>query len=269
METYLSATAHPTFDISARMQSSLYGGNRKKYSTSGTSTPRDLHTRLKLLELYTLHVLPRNEEWDYAREFIGMSEILDDERKEAFLLALHGLREEQENAAVREAELRRQQQEQLEQRQREIEAQRQEELREEEEKRRRELEEAKRRSRGPTETYRDPPKPRSGGSNGSGHRTTPSISRSARPPHKKVAGPPPNFLERASTVVTALQTAFLHTAQSLRSNPLNLLRLVLFIFAFGIAFGRRDIRERLKRLLAQAWDKVRRTLGMGVKVSYI
>jgi hypothetical protein len=249
------------------MQSPVYSPKPRKYSTSGTSTPRDLHTRLKLLELYTLHVLPRNEEWDYAREFISMSEILDDERKEAFLLALHGLREEQENAALREAELRRQQQEQLEQRQREAEAHRQEELRAEEDRKNRESE-SKRQPRGHQDGYHDAMKPRAATMNG--HRPAPSASsRTARPLPKKTVTPPPNFLERASLMITAMQTAFLNTAQSLRSNPLYLLRILLFIFAFAMAFGRRDLRERLKRILATAWDKVRRTLGMGVKVSYI
>lgn len=249
------------------MQSPVYSSGPRKYSTSGTSTPRDLHTRLKLLELYTLHVLPRNEEWDYAREFISMSEVLDDERKEAFLLALHGLREEHENAAVREAELRRQQQEQLEQRQREAEAQRQEELRAEEERMKSEAE-SRRQPRNHHDAYHDPTKPRSATMNG--HRPTPSASaRSARPLPKKTLSPPPNFLERASSMMTAMQTAFLNTAQSLRNNPVYLLRILLFIFAFAMAFGRRDLRERLKRILATAWDKVRRTLGMGVKVSYI
>ena len=41
-------------------------GHRRQ--NTGTDTPRDLEKRIKLLELYTLHVLPRNEEWDYARE---------------------------------------------------------------------------------------------------------------------------------------------------------------------------------------------------------
>ena len=73
-------------------------GHRRQ--NTGTDTPRDLEKRIKLLELYTLHVLPRNEEWDYAREFITMSEMLDEERKEAFLLALHSLKEEKEDTQI-------------------------------------------------------------------------------------------------------------------------------------------------------------------------
>jgi len=44
---------------------------------------------------------------------------------------------------------------------------------------------------------------------------------------------------------------------------------MLFLLAFALAFGRREIRERVKRLLERAWEKLRGTVGMGVKVSYI
>ena len=61
---------------------------------NGAGTPRDLKSRLKILEIYTLHVLPRNEEWNYARAVINMSETLDEERKEAFLQTLQVLRDQ-------------------------------------------------------------------------------------------------------------------------------------------------------------------------------
>jgi hypothetical protein len=53
------------------------------------------------------------------------------------------------------------------------------------------------------------------------------------------------------------------------ANPMAFFRTLLFLLAFGLAFGRRDLRERILRLLRNAWEKVRRTVGMGVKVSYI
>ena len=46
-------------------------------------------------------------------------------------------------------------------------------------------------------------------------------------------------------------------------------RLLMFLFAFLILASRRGIRVRLRRTLADGWDKVRRTVGMGVKVSYV
>ncbi|KAF2008619.1 hypothetical protein BU24DRAFT_402854 [Aaosphaeria arxii CBS 175.79] len=258
METYLSASANPTFDVSSHMQSPSYMQRRHSQHNNGTSTPRDLNTRLKLLELYTLHVLPRNEEWDYAREFISMSEVLDDERKEAFLLALHSLKEEKEETEIREAKLRQQQQEQMEQRRKESEARRLEQSRAEDERRKRE-EENRRQPIGSDEVFRKTQ---------SRQAPSPASSRASRPA-KKAVSPPPSFYHRASAMFASMQQAISSTAQSVTTNPMAFFRFVLFLLAFALAFGRRDLRERIKRTLSEMWMKIRRTVGMGVKVSYI
>ncbi|KAK5039091.1 hypothetical protein LTR16_011871, partial [Cryomyces antarcticus] len=124
LETYLSASAAPTLDITAQHLSAPTHPHPPSLAdaSNGTSTPKALNSRLKLLELYTLHVLPRTDEWAYARDFIALSEVLDDERKDAFLQALQSLRDEKERGAEREAQLRREQQAQLEQSRREEEA---------------------------------------------------------------------------------------------------------------------------------------------------
>ncbi|KAH7117802.1 hypothetical protein B0J11DRAFT_468372 [Dendryphion nanum] len=256
LETYLSASTNPIFDISSHMQSSL--PRRPSQHNNGTSTPRDLNTRLKLLELYTLHVLPRNEEWDYAREFINMSEVLDDERKEAFHLALSSLKDEKEESEAREENLRQQQKEQMEQRRKESEARRLEQSRAEDERRKRE-EENRRQPRGSDEVFRKSPS-----------RQAPSAasSRAARPA-KKVSSPPPSLYHRASTAFASMQALITNTAHSMTANPMAMFRTLLFFLAFALAFGRRDLRERIMRVLRNAWEKIRRTVGMGVKVSYI
>lgn len=257
LETYLSASAHPTFDVSSHMQSSSYLQRRPSQHNNGTSTPRDLNTRLKLLELYTLHVLPRNEEWDYAREFISMSEVLDDERKEAFLLALHSLKEEKDESEIREAKLRQQQQEQMEQRRKEAEARRIEQSRAEDERRKRE-EENRRQPRGSDDVFRKPL-----------NRQAPTAPSRASNPAKKTVSPPPGFYNRASALFASMQTLIANTAHSMTANPMASFRTLLFLLAFALAFGRRDLRERIMRILRNAWEKIRRTVGMGVKVSYI
>jgi len=237
------------------MQSSQH--RRPAQHNNGTNTPRDLDTRLKLLELYTLHVLPRNDEWDYAREFINISEILDDERKEAFLAALATLKEEKEEIEEREAKLRQQQQEQMEQRRKEAEARRLEQSREEDERRKRE-EENRRQPRGSDEVFRKQT-PRQG----------PSTSARAPRAAKKAVSPPPTFYDRATSVFSGMQMLVTNAAHSMTANPMALFRTLLFFLALGLALGRRDLRERIMRVLRNAWDKVRRTVGMGVKVSYI
>ncbi|KAI4675750.1 uncharacterized protein J4E88_007785 [Alternaria novae-zelandiae] len=254
LETYLSATANPALDVSSHMSSPAYldkrPGHRRQHT--GTDTPRDLEKRIKLLELYTLHVLPRNDEWDYARDFIDMSEVLDQERKEAFLLALHSLKEEKEDTQAREEKLRQQQQEQMEERRRETEAKRLEQSRAQDERRIRE-EQNRRQPRGS-----DEPQP------------TPSqSSRTSRTPAKKPTTPPPGLYNRASTMFANIHTMISDTAHHMTSNPMAFFRTLLFLLAFGLAFGRRHLRERILRIIRSAWDKVRRTVGMGVKVSYI
>jgi len=258
LETYLSATATPTFDVSSHMSSPSYQRRQSQRSVqNGTDTPRDLNTRIKLLELYTLHILPRNEEWDYAREFITMSEVLDDERKEAFLLALHSLKEEKEDAEAREEKLRQQQQEQMEERRKETEARRLEQSRAEDERRKRE-EENRRQPRGSDERIRPQ------------HSIIPTpTSRTSRQPGKRPSTPPPGFYSRAATMFASLQTIIADAAHQMTANPMALFRTFLFLLAFTLAVGRRDLRERIMRIVRTAWEKVRRTVGMGVKVSYI
>jgi flagellar biosynthesis GTPase FlhF len=186
-----------------------------------------------------------------------MSEVLDDERKEAFLLALHSLKEEKDESEVREAKLRQQQQEQMEQRRKEAEVRRLEQSRAEDERRKRE-EENRRQPRSSDEVFRK-----------SLHKQAPPPSRTSKPTAKKAVSPPPGLYNRASTMFTSIQTMISNTANSMTANPMAVFRTLLFLLAFALAFGRRDLRERIMRILRNAWDKIRRTVGMGVKVSYI
>lgn len=47
--------------------------------------PKAVSQRVKLMELYILHVLPRVGDWEYAREFTQMSPDLDEEQKDVRL----------------------------------------------------------------------------------------------------------------------------------------------------------------------------------------
>ncbi|KAF1917494.1 hypothetical protein BDU57DRAFT_444681 [Ampelomyces quisqualis] len=239
LETYLSAAATPALDVA----------------------PRDLAARIKLLELYSLHVLPRNDEWDYARDFIAMSDALDDERREAFQLALHSLKEERDDAQAREQRLRQQQQEQMEERRKQTEAHRLEQSRAEDERRKR-AEENRRQPRSSDDRYRNQqPQP-----------TPPPASRTSRqqaPASRPPRTPSPGLYNRASTMFASVNALIAKTAHQMTANPMALFKTFLFLLAFLLAIGRRDLRDRVMRLIRAAWEKVRRTVGMGVKVSYI
>ena len=96
IEAYLAATnratvMEPDHLISISHEDINISGQTSHISY--TDTPRSLECYIKILELYTLHVLPRISEWKYAKDFINMSEMLDEDRREYFLQILQDLEE--------------------------------------------------------------------------------------------------------------------------------------------------------------------------------
>nr|OQO21027.1 hypothetical protein B0A51_11862 [Rachicladosporium sp. CCFEE 5018] len=238
---------------------SAYDGVSTPMSVHSTSSPKALQVRQKILEVYALHVLPAVGEWDQAGEFLEGCGSLDEERREAFLEALRGLREEKDGVVVREQELK-------ERREREeVEAAEEQERRrvEEEEKKRRVEREEKERvasekakiaaaaSKAPWTTA-SPPKPTA--------TPVPGSSTSGRPVRKASTprAPPASMYTQFTALITT-------TRQNLKASP----RLIMFILAFLLLAMRRDVRLRLRRALADSWQKVQRTVGMGMKVSYV
>lgn len=53
------------------------------------------------------------------------------------------------------------------------------------------------------------------------------------------------------------------------TSPKASLRLLCSALIIILAFSNRDVRERCQRMFRNGWDKVRRTAGMGVRVSYM
>lgn len=283
LENYLATSTAPSLDISSRIHSqSSHPRNRMASPSkqgSGTDTPRDLNARVKILELYTLHVLLRNNEWDYAHEFISISSVLDEERREAFLQALQSLRDEQYEAERREKEERRYQEEQLK---KDIEDARKRRAENEERERRREEEERLKRDRKSAGSEVDygvedtPARPGSSRSKSSAKSTTskavqnqnlnPNSKKSPASTARKV---PPTLLTRAGNIVTNVRKLVESLAGNFKTRPMFLLQMLAFLVGFLILLSRRDVKERIKRVVGNAWGKVRATAGMGVKVSYI
>jgi len=56
---------------------------------------------------------------------------------------------------------------------------------------------------------------------------------------------------------------------SLNSNPMLLMRLLIFIMGLILMVAHRGTRERVRRILGASWNKIKATAGMGAKVSYI
>lgn len=73
----------------------------------------------------------------------------------------------------------------------------------------------------------------------------------------------------ATSIISKLQNLLLNLTQSLSKSPMVLLRFVFFLAALVLALSRHDLRESVARILGSSWNKLRGTVGMGVKVSYI
>ena len=224
-------------------------------------------------------MLLRNDEWDYAREFITISEVLDEERREAFLQALQSLQDEQIEAERREKEEQRYQEDMLK---RDIEEQRRKREQEDQEQRlldqRRDSRKSSEIDYGVEDSLPSPSsaKARSvkaGSANGSKHAPdsapAPRSSKPQPPTRKGAAKVEPTLVARAGNILANLKKVLEDMTGNVTASPLNLVRTVGFILFFLAVFGRRDVRERIRRVASQGWVKVLQTAGMGVKVSYI
>lgn len=74
---------------------------------------------------------------------------------------------------------------------------------------------------------------------------------------------------QTQAVATALRNLFRHIVQTVSGNPMSLVRTLLFLIGILMAMSRQDVRDRVRRVTDGAWQKVKATVGMGVKVSYI
>ena len=237
--------------------------------SNSSSSPKLLATRLKILELYTLHVLPANGEWSYARQFIDMNDMLDEERKEAFQNALQNLKEEKDGTAKRDRELKEQREREMEEQRLEAERKAEEERKEEERRKAAESEKQKA-SRPLNGTATAAPRPTSTPVPSSSKHATSSRSTNKAQKKPPRSPTPPTLYRRASSMLTNIQHLVLQASRNLTSNnPMALLRLLMFMIAFLLIVARRDLRLKLQRALGTGWVKVKQTVGMGTKVSYI
>lgn len=279
LETYLSSYGQPNLDVAAHMEMSPTGSRRRRArGASGTDTPKDLEARVRLLELFTLHVLPRNEEWDYSREFIQYSEVLDEERKEAFLQTLESLKEEKERGSQRAAELQREKEEELERQMQEEERRRAEEAAATQR-----LQQNGHKRTSSEVDYGIESHPNGISKNRGAKSTEKSVSNKAADASGRTTfSPPPessksvkkaakstSMVRQAQALASALRNILLNLARNVSGNPMALLRTLLFILGIVMALSRQDIRERVRRIMNTSWQKIRGTVGAGMKVSYI
>ena len=277
LESYLSASSHPSLDLMDRFKD-LNGSGALRFGptsrSGGTDTPRDLNVRIRIIEVYTLHVLPRTGEWNYSRDFINMSEVLDEELREEFLQALRNL-EDEDNKCQDQSEDALPQQDGLtkqeplpaeEARPDSVETVPQEPFAT------RHRSESEQdygidKSHSPLDASKIQPMP---------PKATSKPAKALQPKHPrspptKSTGKTTNtsIYKRSAAVLFTLQQLFKNMTGHLSQNPMSLLRFVLFLMGLIVAFSRRDVKDRLGRLTGAGWDKVKRTGRMGMKVSYI
>ena len=277
LETYLSASRNLSQGLTDRFKvtDSVDGyTNGSTGHNRGTNTPRDLNTLIQIIELFTLHVLPKNGEWDYARGFISNSEVLDEEVRESFLQTLRSLEDEETQGEDQLGNILKERQDLLDQ----------------------EPQPAEDSERASIDTIRQQPQishQRTESETDYGIETNAtlpaaptkkpqppnSISKSIkamqpRPPHSSSSNyprkpPSTGIYKRSLALMSALQHLISNMTEQISRNPMSLLRFVLFLMGLIVALSRQDVKDRLGRLTGAGWDKMKRTVGMGVKVSYI
>lgn len=58
-------------------------------------------------------------------------------------------------------------------------------------------------------------------------------------------------------------------ATAFQTNPYVLMRMLAFVIGLLLLLSRKKVRERMARIIGVSWNKVKATVGMGTKVSYI
>ncbi|TGZ80921.1 hypothetical protein EX30DRAFT_371938 [Ascodesmis nigricans] len=236
--------------------------------------PKSMLQRQKITEIYILHVLPRVGEWEYAKEFAQFSPDIDEDQKEAIYNALDALKKDMEEAELHSQELERQRDAELEWERRQAE------------------EEAKKARQSPTRSRSRPTrrdgsvKPRAPSvrapsvrassvhraagelsPKGKSKRMSMSKDQNSAVTAKKVARKPKeqSSLMNNSTALLGRLQNYIKTP----SGPLALLRAFLMIAMVAWMSSNKKVRERVRKLLILCWMKLARTVGMGMKVTYI
>ncbi|KAL5614647.1 hypothetical protein BROUX41_004745 [Berkeleyomyces rouxiae] len=239
----------------------------------GAETPRELNARIKILELYTLHVLLRNDEWEQSRAYISASPLLDEERREAFLQALQSLHEEQNDAKLRHAEEQKLHQEAL--RREAEETKRQREENEARQRQRLNSERARREEGTPSIAESNQSSTQVPSSRGSMDKDYRILHDSPRlPPGRDKHGNrsdnqslPTSITGRVGLLVAQIKGMIDSMSRSMDMNVAILLKLAMFMAGVLLMLGRREVREKVQRIIAAGWSKVKATASMGSRVS--
>ena len=256
-------------DFLQKLDPSIFNASADDFflgADKSAQSSRDLNSRIKILEIYTLHVLPRNYQWQYAQELISSSDILDAETKELFLQHLDSLKRENGGNSPADSSPN------LGMVQREI-------IGECLERNRRAPELKHNFPSGPQLTVEHDygieiiSKSLTTNSPAEGARTKAPPSRPKSLPTHASASPEKSVsnrgIARGDAMINTVQHIMSRLSCSVSKQPLLFVRFSLFLIGLILAFSGHDVRKRMKFFLWIGWEKLRRTAGMGTKVSYI
>lgn len=234
-----------------------------------SSTTQELNSLVKVLELYTLHVLLRNNEWESSREVITVSSILDEERREAFLKALQTLQDEQELIQQRQKEEQRYTEEKMKRDAEEAKRLREsEQTRYEEERSRR-----NKRDENNELVNNFGARLRTGIVSPASAQSKPCMSKkashnSAHPPTKASVSsikPSFSFIYRARLVIGNIYRLIQTSSRNHSMRPLSILEFLMLIMGLFTMLRQRNVRN----MIESSWFKIRQTAAMAGKVSYV
>ncbi|KAF3938181.1 hypothetical protein ABW19_dt0201803 [Dactylella cylindrospora] len=240
---------------------------------SVSDSPKALAQRTKLMELYILHILPRVDEWDYAKEFTQMSPYLDDDKRDAFLSTLEALQKEKAEVEARKLEEERAAAEAMEREQRLLEERLRDSASAGESRSRSTVRKSDRKSE--SGTMRDRKRSTARSTASSDHRPLSRRSRS-RKPYSDESGDDAlsttsgtqrrakNIIKQTTDIASQVVKYVNHSYGAQKT-----LQALVFVFALVWALAKKSTRSRLWRYLVFAWMKTMNTIGMGMKVTYV
>jgi hypothetical protein len=230
VEEWLAAVPPPyPFDAGGEINGGTNG------VTNGAAKSKDFYG--KVVELYCLVLLPRNEEWDFANTFIEMNEYLSESKKKGYIAKLEDIKATREREELKPP--------------------------------RPTLPNTK--PTKPSPKVR-PPSTRSTSTDDEDLLNLPPSPTQAPLPNDTSSAPTRRTLSTLATRLFGHPSRFLRQFLTLLqdlSQDDSFLRTLLFALALIVALLRRDVRARVRLALAWMGRKVRETIGMAGKVGYL
>ncbi|KAI9785091.1 MAG: hypothetical protein M1816_000502 [Peltula sp. TS41687] len=234
-------------------QTSETASENSSDSSDGMFSPGEVTSMHVLIELYALHVLPRAHGCDRAREFLTTNGLLDEPTRATFLKALESVDGKEKEAEAEAAEMVI------------------------EKKIRQAIWEMKRQpvasSEGSTATspfsaafeLGDFPDPTRNYEKGRRREIEANLVKQVPPTSQD-----PLYEKRrphqSAKIIAFGKNAVLFTTK-VKSYWADLLKAILFGISILLFFSRKGVRKGLRRIIAENWQKVKATVGMGMKVS--